>query len=490
MNRLLFGDPPEFIVPESGELNAAAGPHAGNGIRKQFSLLGKLLFPGVLQLGSSFANSVATSRSNAYQETNEAQTPEPPELSLTSKEKIPALKLGALPQIDLPIASGMHMYARELPTSKEFRRICSEVIPGELFVSGWLVAEDWELLGRFGITHVINTACSASKCPFPEKIVYLPLSIEDSKNEDIQAYFYVCFEFIEDAIRQGGKVLVHCMEGVSRSCTIAIAYLMWKRGMTYSDAQREVQKVRPICQPNAGFLCQLLEFQRRLEGGNDSWIVRVTARRFEGAYVVVGVSAEDHIDPRFSYVCRNGNEFKLRLGEDSLFPGTQERMAREVISRIWRIENIANKNIGGFFEFPPGVLIEEIESLNKDFDTCREYVSALRSPPSTHRSTDEVPFTSRSHKSNGSIESESDSRVFVLRSGRLEGPIRNFDSDDLDSREIYVFMHKCDATVVWIGNETEQNSVDVRSLVGPDMEIQTVQQGAEPHFFWDLFQQI
>jgi len=57
---------------------------------------------------------------------------------------------------------------------------------------------------------------------------------------------------------------VHCHQGVSRSCTACIAYLIAKNGLTYEDAFAKVQGARAICNPNTGFICQLLEFYRRL----------------------------------------------------------------------------------------------------------------------------------------------------------------------------------------------------------------------------------
>ncbi len=60
-----------------------------------------------------------------------------------------------------------------------------------------------------------------------------------------------------------GKVLVHCREGVSRSATLVVAYLMLKEGMTVQDAIRTVRESREIC-PNEGFLQQLCDFDKEL----------------------------------------------------------------------------------------------------------------------------------------------------------------------------------------------------------------------------------
>ena len=62
-----------------------------------------------------------------------------------------------------------------------------------------------------------------------------------------------------------GKVLIHCMMGFSRSATIAIAYLMIRRGMTAQEATRTVRAKRKIG-PNDGFLKQLCELNKELHG--------------------------------------------------------------------------------------------------------------------------------------------------------------------------------------------------------------------------------
>lgn len=66
-----------------------------------------------------------------------------------------------------------------------------------------------------------------------------------------------CFDFIDEARSQGGRILVHCSQGVSRSATIVIAYCMWKLALPYDDVFDHVKKIRHVISPNVGFQCAL-----------------------------------------------------------------------------------------------------------------------------------------------------------------------------------------------------------------------------------------
>jgi len=65
-----------------------------------------------------------------------------------------------------------------------------------------------------------------------------------------------------------GKVLVHCIMGISRSATITIAYLMIKKGLRAKEAVEKVKKARDI-RPNDGFLKQLAQLDNdRIHNNN------------------------------------------------------------------------------------------------------------------------------------------------------------------------------------------------------------------------------
>lgn len=61
-----------------------------------------------------------------------------------------------------------------------------------------------------------------------------------------------------------GKVLVHCMVGMSRSATCVLAYLMIARKMSAAEAIRTVRMHRDI-HPNEGFLQQLADLDNELK---------------------------------------------------------------------------------------------------------------------------------------------------------------------------------------------------------------------------------
>ena len=487
----------ELIQPETQESRKPRSPHVS------FPELGKLVFSP----GSDSKQSVCSPSEG----TGSESVPKRPPLF----QSLIKLLTGSSDQQDRNIPQTSRI--SEPPSSKEFRRVCSEVVPNQVYISGWLVAEDWEELSSNGITHVINTASSVSKCPFPEKICYLPLTIEDSKSEDIQSYFYICIDFIELAISSGGRVLVHCMEGVSRSCSIVIAYLMWKRGLTYKESQSFVQEARPICQPNTGFICQILEFQKVLENSDptSSRLWRVQPQELtNGTFIVIPSvlpTQVRQIDPRFTYIRRIDTAFEVFLPSENHSTRIKE-IVDIICEQISRIEKSGHTQIAIVSDF--GSAPARDQSLDESSALFSKFLSQLPpgeirifgeiEPVSFRNSSADVQYTARSHRSHGSIDSaREDTQAIVFQidlvgTKILDNAIPYFDSDDLDSRNVYLFLvpskDASPTVVVWVGNEVDEIDDDtvvnrVKTLVPSAGEIHIVQQGSETDAFWDLFEQ-
>jgi protein-tyrosine phosphatase len=71
--------------------------------------------------------------------------------------------------------------------------------------------------------------------------------------------------FIEEALESGQGVLVFCTDGVSRSAAIVIAYLMYSKRKTYSEAYSFVKLKRSVAKPNFGLVKQLMMFEETLK---------------------------------------------------------------------------------------------------------------------------------------------------------------------------------------------------------------------------------
>ncbi|PCH40602.1 phosphotyrosine protein [Wolfiporia cocos MD-104 SS10] len=94
----------------------------------------------------------------------------------------------------------------------------------------------------------------------PERI---RLAILDSTSADIRPLLDDAVRWIDDRLRRGVNVLVHCQQGVSRSAAIVIAYLIYTHNMSYDSAFDLVRRKRACIKPNSGFVKALQEWEKR-----------------------------------------------------------------------------------------------------------------------------------------------------------------------------------------------------------------------------------
>lgn len=83
----------------------------------------------------------------------------------------------------------------------------------------------------------------------------------DTPDQNLSQYFSVCNDFIHAARLREGNVLIHCLAGMSRSVTVAVAYIMTATNLNWKDALKVVRAGRAVANPNVGFQTQLQEFE-------------------------------------------------------------------------------------------------------------------------------------------------------------------------------------------------------------------------------------
>lgn len=143
----------------------------------------------------------------------------------------------------------------------------SGVVFGLTEVTPWLWLSGFPTTGTIaqGEFSLVLSVCS--RRPYlPLGVRGAQIDIEDSVTVRISRYFTRAAELIDQERRQGGKVLVNCQMGVSRSVSIVLAYLMIKRKMRLQEAFRMLSAKRPQVYPNARFCQDLIQLECEIFG--------------------------------------------------------------------------------------------------------------------------------------------------------------------------------------------------------------------------------
>lgn len=92
----------------------------------------------------------------------------------------------------------------------------------------------------------------------------MQIKLDDLPFAELAAHLPGTTAFIRDALTSNpeARVLVHCVEGVSRSVSVVAAYLMAAYGWSPDDAVEYIRTKRIVANPNIGFVQQLHEYAR------------------------------------------------------------------------------------------------------------------------------------------------------------------------------------------------------------------------------------
>ena len=157
----------------------------------------------------------------------------------------------------------------------------TEVIDGAIWLGPAPVSTSGDLfdgsshlatLQAAGITHVVNctpdmpfiTAEQVGQASTVLGEFRVAVPDEDGAADEIAGYFDPATEFIDAAVKAGGKVYVHCETGKSRSATIVLGYRVKCRGESLRAAYDDTKARRDYIQPKPAFFNKLAAEEERI----------------------------------------------------------------------------------------------------------------------------------------------------------------------------------------------------------------------------------
>ncbi|KAM8842346.1 dual specificity protein phosphatase 5 [Synchiropus picturatus] len=134
-----------------------------------------------------------------------------------------------------------------------------EILPF-LYLGSAYHASRQDYLSDLHITALLNVSRRDLQ-PTKGGFDYKWIPVEDNHMADISSHFQEAIEFIDHVKQSGGKVLVHCEAGISRSPTICMAYIMKTQRIKLDAAFDIIKQRRAVISPNFSFMGQLLQFE-------------------------------------------------------------------------------------------------------------------------------------------------------------------------------------------------------------------------------------
>lgn len=119
-------------------------------------------------------------------------------------------------------------------------------IVDRIYIGNYEAAQSLDRRNPEGITHVLN--CTPDPHVGLEKFTVKQLNINDGYEVELLDMWFA-INTIAEAVKSGGKILVHCHAGISRSTSLVIAYFM-TCGLSWDEALKTVRQSRVHAMPH------------------------------------------------------------------------------------------------------------------------------------------------------------------------------------------------------------------------------------------------
>jgi len=173
------------------------------------------------------------------------------------------------PEVMQAMCTPMHLILPSSPSGSSARK-------GALYLGSLQAIFDAHLLASHHIGALVQVldapwlpSVDAQVSASGGKLDSYRLDILDSTTADLKPHLEATVRWIDDRLRKGVNVLVHCQQGVSRSSAVVIAYLIYTHNMSYDAAFDLVKRKRACVKPNSGFVRCLQEWERQWHPASD-----------------------------------------------------------------------------------------------------------------------------------------------------------------------------------------------------------------------------
>ncbi|WP_428329219.1 dual specificity protein phosphatase family protein [Mucilaginibacter sp.] len=139
-------------------------------------------------------------------------------------------------------------------------RLSRSQITAHLFLGSQYNLQGLKKLKALGVTAIVNMRTHNDYSDaIHAGIKYLHLPTVDNTPPPMDVLIKGA-NLIDEEIKNGGSVYVHCRQGLGRGPTMAMAYLI-KTGLTFSGAYAMIKRVRKFINPTKGQVERLKELE-------------------------------------------------------------------------------------------------------------------------------------------------------------------------------------------------------------------------------------